>query len=456
MKSTTLQVGGMTCTSCTSKIEEAVGRLNGVEKVGADLGSNTVRVSFDEKKTKLASIKKAVRKAGYSVGDAKPKKRSWLSFLSFIVILAAAYILATSVAGFDVPTNLSLAAAVAVGLFTSMHCMGMCGPFVTTYTVNGRNVGFSHHLLYNAGRILTYTLVGALLGSLGSFFVVSNTFRGAVGIVAGGFMILMGLSMLGVGGLRGVRLPFPGFAAKKIKELSSSRRGPLVIGLLNGLIPCGPLQAMQLYALGTGSFFEGAMVMMAFGLGTAPLMLGFGSFLGRLSLGFTQKIFRASSLVIILLGLLILNRGIVYAGGEGIGGLVGSNGVAGEVEIVGGYQIIKMDVTKYGFRPNKLVFMPGVPVKWEIDAKEITYCNKEIIIPDYDIDVKLQKGLNTVTFTPLEDDERIPFSCWMAMMRGVFVGSGTAAELEPAPPAGGSCSGACGGSCGGGCGCGAR
>ena len=124
---------------------------------------------------------------------------------------------------------------------------------------------------------------------------------------------------------------------------------------------------------------------------------------------------------------------------------------------------IHMEVNRYGWTPDTFVLQKGVPVKWLINVKELTGCNNEIIVRDYGLDIKLEKGLNTVEFTP-EKAGTVRWSCWMGMIPGSFIvtDDGTASESEVAdstPEASGSCGGSCGSpSCGGGtsagCGCG--
>src|SRR5208283_2796268 len=82
-------------------------------------------------------------------------------------------------------------------------------------------------------------------------------------------------------------------------------------------------------------------------------------------------------------------------------------------------QIIRMDVTKSGYEPNHFVLRRGVPVKWIIDGKEITECNRRIIVPKLGLEFDIKKGVQTVEFTPKEPgDIFIPWSCWMGMLHG--------------------------------------
>jgi plastocyanin domain-containing protein len=131
------------------------------------------------------------------------------------------------------------------------------------------------------------------------------------------------------------------------------------------------------------------------------------------------------------------------------------------------HQVIHMDVTAYGWEPNSFVLKKGVPVRWEIDAKQLNGCNNEIIVREYGLDIVLKKGLQVVEFTP-EEEGTIRWSCWMGMIPGQFIvtddvevtASGEVNQEDiPELPEGSSCGGSCGDpSCGaaagGSCGCG--
>lgn len=134
------------------------------------------------------------------------------------------------------------------GLLTSVHCVAMCGGICLSQSLPGR--GRWAPLWYNAGRMVSYTLLGVLLGFAGRLLgggdlVASPVLQGAVKLVAGACMLIAGVNLLGLfPALRKLRLRLP--------KLRAGSRLPFVIGLLNGLMPCGPLQAMQLTALGSG------------------------------------------------------------------------------------------------------------------------------------------------------------------------------------------------------------
>lgn len=119
-----------------------------------------------------------------------------------------------------------------------------------------------------------------------------------------------------------------------------------------------------------------------------------------------------------------------------------------------GYQEMNMDVGYSGYSPNSFVLKKGVPVRWNVNVKELTGCNQRIIAKEYNIDETLSSGLNTIEFTPTETGN-FQFTCGMGMLRGSFIvtesGTATTQQVKSATPATGM---QCGGSTGGGCGCG--
>ena len=138
-------------------------------------------------------------------------------------------------------------------------------------------------LLYNTGRVISYSVIGFLLGGMGMLLTggggmgIPLLLQGILKIIAGLFMVIMGINMLGwITLLRKFQIRFPQRLTDKINKKRRENR-PFFVGLLNGLMPCGPMQSMQIIALGSGNPVSGAAAMLMFSLGTVPLMLGFGS-----------------------------------------------------------------------------------------------------------------------------------------------------------------------------------
>ncbi len=359
------------------------------------------------------------------------------------------------------------------GILTGFHCVSMCGGFVVSYTaknaVNGHK-SFKQHLVYGGSKVLSYTIIGGIFGLIGGVISFSIGLRSWVAVLAGLFMVFYALSMFGFKFFR--RFQFnPKFLTNAAVSAGSSAKGPykapFITGLLNGLfIACGPLQAMYLYAMGTGSFISGATGLFAFGLGTLPVMLGFGSLTTVISHKTTAKILKVSAVIVLILGLIMLNRGLTLMGSsysfdslkERIsGGNVNQLNVGTEntgVVIKNGVQEVNMDVGAGGYSPNSFVLKKGIPVKWNVNVKQLTGCNSELVSNEYNIDAKLKSGLNVFEFTP-DKIGTFQFSCGMGMLKGSFIvtetGTASQEQVKANTPAAGM---QCGGSSGGGCGCG--
>jgi len=368
-------------------------------------------------------------------------------------------------------------------MLTGFHCVGMCGGFIMSYTSKNaaegkRSLNVFSHMQYGAGKLASYTVIGALFGLIGTVFVFTPMIRGLAAIFAGLFLIIFGFNMLNIFPvLRKIRIPMPGKMSRFVAANSDRKKRPLITGLLTGLmIACGPLQALYIYAAGTGSIAQGALSLFAFGLGTLPVMFGFGVFASYVSKSMTHNILKASGLIVLVLGVVMLNRGFALTGtGYDFNSMVASFSIGQSAEAAeitgnsmvvssGGFQEIRMDVMRYGWEPDKFILKAGVPVKWIINGKEINGCNNAIQVPKLGLDFDIVPGEQIIEFTP-ENEGIIPWSCWMGMIPGVFVvkngidlddAQSVQKELESvAVPRGGSCGGSCGGA-GCGCGCGGR
>lgn len=222
-----------------------------------------------------------------------------------------------------------------------------------------------------------------------------------------------------------IKLRTPGFIARFLYKQRHAKKpkGSFVIGLLNGFMPCGPLQAMQLYALTSGSILHGALSMGIYALGTVPLMFGFGSFISLISKEKINQVMKFSGVVVVVLGLFMLNRGLINFG-YGFRSF-NTREAASQTEYLATgnaeeYQIAKMSLTYRGYFPNVLFVKKDIPVRWIINVEQMSGCTDEILMPDYNIKKPLEYGENIIEFTPDKVGD-IKFSCWMQMVWGKFV-----------------------------------
>ncbi len=433
-----LGIEGMFCRGCEVKLEKMLKSIEGVISVKASYNSKVVGVTYDEGRVKLAKIKQAITELGYEVVErydsAKPSGRFSLTQLAVtsIIILGVSMVI-SHFGGFDffnyfpeAKTGMSLAAIFVIGLLTSVHCVGMCGGICLSQCVNsnsrgneegGKARGIRPSLLYNLGRVISYTVIGGIVGAVGSIVSASGVLRGAVALIAGVSMVVMGLNMLDI---------FPPAVKRLLGRLSlrmpkfligaqGKSNSPFYVGLLNGLMPCGPLQAMQLYALSTGSPIQGALSMFLFSLGTVPLMFGFGAASSLLTKRFTSKLMAVSAVIVIVLGISMFNTGLSMSGFLGIGTQQSSTADL-QPEIVDGYQVVKIEVSRRGY--EAITVKKDIPVRFNLHAEEenLNGCNYAIVIPKFGIEMVLNEGDNIVEFTPTEAGV-IPYSCWMNMIR---------------------------------------
>jgi sulfite exporter TauE/SafE/copper chaperone CopZ len=445
-----LSIGGMHCPGCESVIEQAVEKLPQVRKARADYKTGTLRITFDLSRTSLARIAEVVEKQGYTCSSL-PRAGSPARTLGRVLVVALALVAigwllieGESLAErFRMPRfgqEMSYGLLFLVGLFTGFHCVGMCGGFVVGYTARmtalGRHRPVLPHILYGLGKLLSYTLIGGVFGLLGSVIAFTPEIRGYAAAAAGVFLILFGINMLDwFPALHRIGLRLPGLL-RWLAAKQSHMHSPFVIGLLNGLmIACGPLQAMYVMAAGTGSFVEGAQILLVFGLGTLPVMLGFGLLAGLISGRITRALLKASALLVVALGLIMLNRGLAMTGsGYDFRSLVTSAAMHWQklqqetiLPEQGGHQTIRMSVTGRGYVPDRFVLKQGVPVKWIIEGKELNSCNQRIVVPSLNLEFDIKPGENLIEFTP-EQPGVIAWSCWMGMIQGSFVVEPATAE----------------------------
>jgi sulfite exporter TauE/SafE len=378
-----------------------------------------------------------------TTGNNGSKKMSIHQILGAGIIIFAVYFVIKSTVGFNfipqVDKSVGYGMLFVVGLLTSLHCIAMCGGInlsqcvrksETASGVAGANreiespgkpgveskfAKFRPSFLYNSGRVISYTIIGGLVGALGSVISFSGSAKGIVAIIGGCFMVIIGVNMLDIfPWLRRFKISTPKFLGNKIYS-SAGKRGPFIIGLLNGLMPCGPLQTMQLYALGTGSFLAGASSMFLFSMGTVPLMFGFGALSSLLSSKFTHRMLKVSAVLVIVLGLTMVSRGLSLSGVT----LAATNPLAGNpsnvAKIQGGVQEVTTTIESGKYQP--FIVQQGIPVRWIIKAKaeDLNGCNNPVTIPKYNIQKRLVPGDNLIEFTPTEAGN-ITYTCWMGMI----------------------------------------
>lgn len=413
-----MRVRGMTCAHCADKIERALLKLPGVIEAKASFSQGTVQVRYDAERVGRQDFEREIQREGYTPGGGKMGKAAQaaasLAAIALLLLLlrgtgmsALAGMLPLAEAG------MGYGMLFVIGLITSIHCVVMCGGINLSQCMGAgqsRKDAVRPGLLYNLGRVVSYTVFGALVGAVGSVVSFSGTAKGIVQVAAGVFMVIMGLNMTGLFPWLSRLVPrMPSAVARGLRGGKRSL-GPFYVGLINGLMPCGPLQAMQIYALSTGNALEGALSMLMFSLGTVPLMFGLGALSSMMSQKFTRRAMAVGSVLVVALGL------SMFTGGLTLAGIAGPTAGGGQGALAEG-DVQKVRTTLESGRYQPITVTAGMPVEWTIEAPEgsINGCNNRIFIPAYGIEHAFQYGENVIRFTP-DKAGTYPYSCWMGMI----------------------------------------
>ncbi len=341
-----------------------------------------------------------------------------------------------------------------LGLGTSLHCVSMCGPLVLTYAVKCEEKGpwyrkITPNIVYQGAKVVSYMTVGLALGALGSLLDF-DAIRPYVMFLAGAFMIVLGLGMTGrvrwaarftprpPKFLMTVLLKLRRKSAVEAEAGESSLATPMLFGLMTGLLPCGPLMAAQVTAAASGSAPSGALGMAAFALGTAPLMVAFGTAGSLIPGQLKQRMMRVLAVGVIIFGLVFVNRGLMLVGAPVtfntlriavLGGpttdaaevLVGADGVA-EVPLV---------IENVRFSPQVLQVPADTPVRILVDRRENNACSDQVAIPQLGVLVNVAPNSVTPIELPAVKAGTYTLTCGMGMMSGQLVSGAGAAGTSP-------------------------
>ena len=461
----------MTCINCKKAIENGLGNITGVESVSVNYKTGKCEITIDTGLVGWKDIFNAIEDLGYTIGN--NKKTDLINVVSIVVIIVSLYYFLEQTGLLNLlnfekvaDSTMGFGMLFVIGLMTSVHCIAMCGGINVSQCLS-ENKKFSglSPVMYNLGRVVSYTVIGFVLGFAGMLFGtgenlgVSSIIQGLIKSFAGIYMVIMGVNMLGfVPQIKRLTFHLPNFIGKfRVKNSQ-----PFVVGLLNGFMPCGPLQSIQLVALATGNPFTGGLSMFAFSLGTVPLMLGLGSLVSVLGKRFTDRMMTVGAILVTVMGLAMVSQGASLTGMiksenlmvivvmlafmcivENINfnkrqvktvslmiilfiGIFTSRFMAinyvsendeSSYHMENGVQVVESQLASGKYPSIKV--KKDVPVRWIINAPDgsINGCNYKIYINSYGIEHTFQKGENIIEFTPTKS-ESIGYSCWMGMIKG--------------------------------------
>lgn len=433
-------VTGMTCRSCEVRIGRFVGRLPGVERVSASAVRGQVTVECSAS-VPTASIEAAIRKAGYELGRAPWLVRdpvAWGTAAAGSVVLLG-LVIAAQVAGLgdlagaagDVSRG-GLVVALLLGLAAGVStCMALVGGLVlglsATYQA-GRPEGSDRAtqmrpaLVLVGGRIVGYAAFGALLGALGASIAMPPQLTAVLMIGVGGLMLLLGTRLTGLSPrLAGWSPTLPAGLGRRLGLTSGgdaaySDARAASLGALTFFLPCGFTQAIQVFALSTGSPLYAAALLGVFALGTAPGLLALAGLPLVVPPRTRPALLRLVGVLVIGFALLNASAGLRLSG-LAMPSLVGTANAADVDPAILGADGVER-ITTYqnadGYSPSNITIYAGYPVVWTVQSSTTATCAASLFAPGVDIRARLEEGPNTFRLPPLPAGV-LRYSCSMGM-----------------------------------------
>lgn len=492
-------VKGMHCASCEVLVEKKLLEINGIKSVEASTGKGQVTIEYEGDKPNSHYLTSLFKEENYTFFDQLNKEEDTRTKKSVNPTLFAFNIALFVIIGFlllnklnvsgilNVSSKSSLFAFFGFGLLAGLSsCAALVGGMVLSMSKQWQSIysdkntiyeKLQPHLLFNAGRIISYAIFGAMLGIIGSKLQISFTFTSFLVITVSFLMMALGLQMLGVKSFRKFQFALPKSITRYIANENNfkARQMPFIMGATTFFLPCGFTIIAQGIALLSGNWLQGSLIMLFFALGTAPMLLFIGLSSVKFSLKphLTERFSKVAGFLVLFFALFNINNQMNVLGYTSLDDVLSfsqnksQNTTLDEKDlppIVDGKQIVKMNASSSGYRPNYIKVRAEVPVRWEITAGSSLGCGATIISSS------LFSGSINLTPNQVSVKEFIPanpgrykFSCSMGMITGIMevvpqqrsaVVTATAVTVDadgviPSGAKGCGCGGGGGGSCGG-------
>ncbi len=327
----TFHIKGMHCNACTILTESEATELPYVTSAQSNLSNNTIQVSGEfagrTREAIAAELSTVLSKHGYSISAQQEiLKVQWSDFVYAIPIAGAFIALFIILQKFGIvnlltASNVTYGTAFVIGLIASVStCMAVVGGLVLSMSASYAKEGdrVRPQMLFHAARLVSFFVLGGLIGLLGSAFQLGATGTFILSFIVGVVLLILGINLLDVfPWAQKLQPTMPKLIGSRVLSLKKVNHTltPVLLGAATFILPCGFTQSMQIYALSTGSFWTGAFTMTAFALGTLPVL----ALLSFSSLGIQNKtqsglFFKSAGLVVIFFGVFNVINSLVAAG----------------------------------------------------------------------------------------------------------------------------------------------
>lgn len=330
LKEYIFHVSGTHCAACAVLIEQILTEQAHIKSTRVSLASHQVTVTgeFTDSPEKIAEeLTNLVRNHGYTISVEKIQKNvGWRDFayalpIAGVIILAFILLQKAGLANLITSSDVSYGTAFIIGLIASVSsCLAIVGGLVLSLSASSAKEGgtWRTQSLFHVGRIGGFFILGGLVGLLGNSLHLSLTANVVLGSIVALVMLILGTNLLDVFHFtKRIQFTLPTRFSKHVIDGSKHDHylAPVLVGIGTFFLPCGFTQSMQLYALSTGSFVQGALTMTVFALGTFPVLalLSFGS-LNIAHKPWRGIFFKTAGIIVIALALLNLANALATAG----------------------------------------------------------------------------------------------------------------------------------------------
>lgn len=446
MNTKTISIKGMHCRSCEILIEDELKKIKNVSSVDISHRTGTATIKYQGKHLDHEDVVHAIKEAGYELGtNEKPtfmtsNKDDYIQLCFAGIILALLYFTLNELGVFNInfaaSNNFSslpivLLVGLTAGISTCMALvgglvLGVAGKFAQDNPQATPGEKFVPHIFFNIGRIVSFFVLGGIIGLIGSAFQLSSTITGSLIVLVGLSMILLGLQLTNIfPRLSTISLTLPKGISKALgittnSDKSYSHKGAFGMGALTFFVPCGFTQAIQLYAMTTGSFMTGALTMAVFALGTTPGLLSLGGLTSFIKGKSSGLFFKFVGLIVVAMALFNISNGLTLAGiKKNIQETKTIQKQDPNVKMENGIQVVHMEQNARGYYPDVFTVKKGIPVKWIVKSVYPYSCASSLMVQKLNIRTVLTEKEQVFDFTPKEAGD-IPFSCSMGMYSGTI------------------------------------
>lgn len=443
MKKTAVPIQGMHCRSCELLITDELMQIPGVERVTVSY-RDACATLYHSKPVAQKTIRTAVRLAGYRVGVA-PKKpwfssniNDYIQVGSMIFIGGIALFIAKDTGLLNIgdfaSNNLGsypvvLMLGVAAGFSTCAALVGalvlaVSARFAEKHPESSVKQKFIPHVFFNMGRIVSFLVLGSLIGMVGSFFQMSLGVMGFFTMLIGVMMLIFGAQLIDLfPRLSSLSFTLPSSVAHRLRiskktDQAYTHTNAFWLGALTFFLPCGFTQLVQLYAISTANPVTAGLTMAIFAVGTTPGLLGIGGLTAIVKGSVAKPFFRFAGLVVIGLALVNIANGYTLSGLKSL-----LSSPAADIQISAEPQILTSIYTsKEDLQPSTFTVRAGQPVRFEIDVRDDGFgCMGSMALPGFSSQVEmLVKGKPMVfEFVPKKKGT-YDITCAMGVPRGTI------------------------------------